>query len=253
MDRRCGGYIVNSVPGPSGHTYLDFNSPLSDARASKLIAGLEVASHDHVLDLGCVWGEFLLRVAESERSCIGTGIDADAQAIERGRLNVADRLLDDRVTLAVGDISAHEAVADVVIASGVSHAWGGTQLMLSALKRTVRSGGRVLIGDGIWRRPPTDAALQALEAKADDFLSCETMVDVAQAAGYRVLSVGEANDDEWEDFESRWCAGYERWLLAHADHPEATAARERVDDHRARWLHGYRGVLGFCYLTLVAP
>jgi cyclopropane fatty-acyl-phospholipid synthase-like methyltransferase len=245
--------FVSSVSGPSGHTYLEFNSPLSDARAAKLIADLGVCSQDHLLDLGCGWGEFLLRVAESEPSCIGTGIDVDAEAIERGRLNVADRRLDHRLTLAVGDISAHKAVADVVIAIGVSHAWGGTQPMLAALKRTVRRGGKVLIGDGIWHRPPTDAALQALEATADDFLSCAAMVDVAIAAGYRVLSVGEASDDEWDDFESRWCAGYERWLVAHADHPEATAARERVGDHRARWLHGYRGVLGFCYLTLVAP
>ena len=245
--------MVNSVPDPSGHTYLDFNSPLSDARAAKLIAGLGVASRGHVLDLGCGWGEFLLRVAESEPSCVGTGIDADVKAIERGRLNVADRGLDQRVTLAVGDISAYEAEADVVIASGVSHAWGGTQPMLAALKGTVRRGGKVLIGDGIWRRPPTDAALHALEATAEDFLSCAAMVDVALAAGYRVLAVSETNDDEWDDFESRWCSGYEQWLLANSSHPEAPAARERVDDHRSRWLHGYRGVLGFCYLTLAAP
>jgi cyclopropane fatty-acyl-phospholipid synthase-like methyltransferase len=246
------GRTVSSVPGPTGHTDLDFNSPLSDARAAKLIADLAVAPQDHVLDLGCGWAELLLRVAESELTCRATGIDAEADAVERGRRNASDRRLDDRVTLEVGDISTLEAVADVVIAVGVSHAWGGTQPMLTALKRLIRPGGKVLIGDGIWSCPPTDAALQALEAKADDFLSLAAMVDVAMAAGYRVLSVGEASVDEWDDFESRWCAGYERWLLANADHAEAPAARERVDDHRTRWLHGYRGVLGFAYLTLVA-
>jgi SAM-dependent methyltransferase len=250
---RCSGDIVSSVPGPSGHTYLDFNSPMSDGRAAKLIADLAVASQNHVLDLGCGWGEFLLRLAESEPTCRATGIDNDPESIERGRRNAADRRLDGRVTLEVGDISSYEAVADVVIAIGVSHAWGGTQLMLAALKKSVRPGGKVLIGDGIWRRPPTDAALQALEATADDFLLLAEMVDLAIAAGYRVLSVGEANDDEWDDFESRWCAGYERWLVVNVDHPEASAARERVDDHRARWLHGYRCVLGFAYLTLKVP
>jgi cyclopropane fatty-acyl-phospholipid synthase-like methyltransferase len=244
---------VNSSPGPSGHTYLDFNSPLSDARAAKLIADLGIASGDFVLDLGCGWGELLLRAVSSEEWCNGTGIDADAEAIERGSLNAADRGLDHRVTLEVGDVSSHDAQADVVIAIGVSHAWGGAQPMLAAIKHIVRPGGRVLIGDGIWRRPPTAAALEALDATADDFVSCAVLVDVALAAGYRVLSVGEANDDEWDDFESRWCSGYERWLLVNPDHPEAPAARARVDDHRARWLHGYRGVLGFCYLTLVAP
>ncbi len=226
---------------------------MSDARAAKLIADLAVAPQDRVLDLGCGWGEFLLRVAESEPTCRATGIDVDAEAIERGRRNASDRGLEGRVTLEVGDISVCDAAADVVIASGVSHAWGGTKQMLAALKRSVRPGGEVLIGDGIWRRPPTDAALQALDATADDFFSLASIVDAALASGYRVLAVAEANDDEWDDFESRWCAGYERWLLANADHPEAPAARERVDDHRTRWLLGYRGVLGFAYLTLVAP
>jgi SAM-dependent methyltransferase len=243
---------VNAGPGPSGHAYLDFNSPMSDARAAGLIAGLGVAPQDQVLDLGCGWAELLLRVAESEPTCRVTGIDSDAEAIERARRNASDRRLDGRVTLEVGDISTYEAVADVVVASGVSHAWGGTQPMLAALHRSVRPGGKVLIGDGIWSCPPTDAALQALEATADDFLSLAAIVDAAIAAGYRLLGVGEASDDEWDDFESRWCAGYERWLLANADHLEAPAARERVDDHRTRWLHGYRGVLGFAYLTLVA-
>ena len=140
----------------------------------------------------------------------------------------------------------------MVIASGVSHVWGGTLAMLDALKQSVRPGGKVLVGDGIWRRPPTDAALQALEATADDFLSCAAVVDAAIASGYRVLGVGEASENEWDDFESRWCSGYERWLLANPAHREASAARERVDDHRTRWLHGYCGVLGFAYLTLVA-
>jgi SAM-dependent methyltransferase len=247
-----GGYVVSLVPGPSGYTYLDFNAPMSDERAAKLIAGLAVTPQDHVLDLGCGWGEFLLRVAESEPTCRATGIDADTEMIERGRRNASDRRIDDRVTLEVGDISAFEAEANVVIASGVSHAWGGTQPMLAALKRSVRPGGKVLIGDGIWRCPPTDAALQALEATADDFLSLAAIVDAAIASGYRLLGISEVNDDEWDDFESGWCAGYERWLLANPAHPEAPAARERVDDHRTRWLHGYRGVLGFAYLTLVA-
>jgi cyclopropane fatty-acyl-phospholipid synthase-like methyltransferase len=241
------------MEGLSGHTYLDFNSPMSDERAARLIEGLAVAPQYQVLDLGCGWGEFLLRVAKSEPACRATGIDADAEAVKRGQRNASDRGLDDRVTLEVDDISACEAVAHVVIAIGVSHAWGGTQPMLAALKKAVRPGGQVLIGDGIWRHPPTDAALQALQATADDFLSLVAIVDASIASGFRVLSVSEANDDEWDDFESRWCSGYERWLLANADHPEAPAAREHVDDHRTRWLHGYRGVLGFAYLTLVAP
>ena len=110
----------------------------------------------------------------------------------------------------------------------------------------------MLVGDGIWSVPPTDAALAALDATPDDFLTFATIVDAAVAAGFRVLAAAEADGDEWDDFESRFCAGRERWLLANAEAPDADDVRATVDRHRAGWLHGYRGVLGFAYLTLGA-
>jgi hypothetical protein len=67
------------------------------------------------------------------------------------------------------------------------------------------------------------------------------------------LSVSVANSDEWDSFETRFCAGRERWLLEHPDAPDAAEVRAAVDNHRNGWLHGYRGVLGFAYLTLVRP
>ncbi len=72
------------------------------------------------------------------------------------------------------------------------------------------------------------------------------------AAGFGVLSVGEAGRQEWDDFESGCTAGYERWLLANPGHPEAADVRRRADAHRAGYLRGYRGVLGHSFLELVA-
>ena len=187
---------MSTVPGPSGHTYLDFNAPLSDRRAAALVAGVGPLADKRVLDLGCGWAELLLRILAAEPTATGVGIDNDTEH--------------------------------------------------------VRAGGVVLVGDGIWSVPPTDAALAALDAAPDDFLTFAALVDAAMTAGFRVLAAEEADRDEWDDFESRWCAGRERWLLANPAAPETDEVRAAVDRHRAGWLHGYRGVLGFAYLTLVA-
>jgi hypothetical protein len=117
----------------------------------------------------------------------------------------------------------------------------------------LRPGGQLLLGDGIWEQPPTDPALAALDAGSADFLSLADLVDAALDRGFRLLSLSVANADEWDRFESRWCAGRERWLLDHPDAPDAAAVRSVVDEHRNGWLHGYRGILGFAYLTLVLP
>jgi SAM-dependent methyltransferase len=238
---------------PSGHTYLDVNAPLSDARMAALIETLRPLDGATVLDLGCGWAELLLRLLAAEPSARGLGVDTDEDALARGRANAATRGLADRVRLENRDVHAVSEPADAVLAIGAGHAWGGSAGAVQAVRALTRPGGRVLLGEAVWDRPPTPAALRALDAEPGDFGTVAELADLAMASGLRLLALSVATLDEWDDFESRYCAGRERWLLAHPGHPDADRVRQAVDDHRRGWLHGYRGILGFAYLTLARP
>ena len=124
--------------------------------------------------------------------------------------------------------------------------------MLEAIREHLRHGDRLVVGDGFWETDPTPEAIAVLEPGPDELVPLAGLIDLAVACGYRVLAVSSASLDEWDSFESRWCGGIERWLLEHPGSPEAADQRATVDEHRHGWLHGYRGVLGFAYLTLVA-
>jgi DNA-binding SARP family transcriptional activator len=246
------------VPEPPrttpAHADLDFDSPLSDARAARIIRTLQPLHGARVVDVGCGWAELLLRIVAAEPSATAIGIDTDEAAIARGRANAAGRGLGRRVELHVADAKRWGTRgADVAICVGASHAWGGTAAALDALRETVRPGGRVLLGEGFWQRTPTGAALAALGGDPDNFRSLPQLVDLAVAHGLRPLDVAQASIDEWDAFESGHALGRERWLLANPDDPEAGRIRAEADEQRERWLHGYRGVLGFAYLTLVRP
>ena len=245
----------SAIDGPSGHTYLDFNAPLSDERAVDLIATLQPLAGAQVLDVGCGWGELLLRLLATEATSRGVGVDSDSEAIARGRSNAAARGLSSRVTLHDDDAGGWAGTpADVVLAVGVSHIWGGTASMLTALTDRVTPGGRVLIGDAFWERPLTARERVGLGVDPAEITTVPGLADLVDTAidcGYRPLAVSTATLDEWDDFESRWCAGRERWLLEHPDDVRAKEERAVVDEHRNGWLRGYRGVLGFGYLTLV--
>lgn len=54
-----------------------------------------------------------------------------------------------------------------------------------------------------------------------------------------------ATRGEWEEFESRYAANREEWLLVNGDHPEAEAVREKPDSTRDIWPRGYRDCFGF--------
>ena len=57
------------------HGGLTFNAPLSEGRASALVAALPISPGHHVLDLGCGWGELLLRILAAHTATTGTGVD----------------------------------------------------------------------------------------------------------------------------------------------------------------------------------
>ena len=141
---------VTDPDGPGRYRHLQFNAPLSEARADAIAGRLAAASPAEVLDIGCGWGELLLRVLEQAPAAVGTGIDTDAGALERGREGARRRGLAERARfreVAADDVTGR---ADVVICIGASHAWGGTTRALAAIAELLRTGGRLLLGDGLW-------------------------------------------------------------------------------------------------------
>jgi SAM-dependent methyltransferase len=239
------------------HEDLTFHGPLSISRADQLIRSLGRLDGQHVVDLGCGWAELLLRALATEPTATGDGVDKDAAAIEYGRANADVRGLADRVTLIAGDAAAWSGRdLDVLIVNGASQVWGGeptehTANALRAGRQLLRAGGRLLLGEGFWEREPTPAQLAAMSIPLRQYRSLPDLVDLALDHGYRLLALSQASLDEWDEFESRHALGRERWLLANTDSPPAGEIRARADAHRNAWLHGWRGVLGIAYLTLV--
>jgi SAM-dependent methyltransferase len=232
-------------------TDLTFNSPLDDVRVERLVGAVGPLAGARVVEVGCGWGELLLRFAAAEPSVRAVGIDRDAAAVGYGSANAAARGLAQQVELVVGDAAGWEpGAADVAVCVGASHALGGTPQALAWLRAAVRPGGRVIFGEGIWERPPTGAATAALGGDPAEFGTLADLVALAAEAGLRPWDVSVASVEEWDAFESGYARGWERWLRANPDDPEADTVRADADTHRERWLRGYRGVLGFAYLVL---
>ena len=206
---------------PGFYEHLTFNAPLSDARADALVGRLAAA----------------------------LGVDTEERHLERARARARARGVANRVTFQNRPGDELTEPSDVVICIGSSHAFGDTPaLALAALRPLVRPGGRLVLGEGTWEvRGPVEP-----DRVWDDVVALPSvagLVDLAVEAGYRPLWVEAADEDELFAFESGYLADLEEWLMHHDD----VAVRARADEHRSRWLHGYRNAFGFAYLTLGVP
>jgi len=245
------------------HKHLTFMAPLSEDRADRLIRFLAGGPAGEIVDIGCGWGELLLRVVASSHDLHGTGIDTDGDAIAQAQQLATERRLADRITLIVGDAKADLAQnAASAVCIGASQAWASTDtvdepldygLALRSLRGIVHPGGRVVYGEGIWSAPPTAEAIAPLAGRLDEFVTFAELVELAVSSNFMPVAFHEASLDEWDIFESGYSARYATWLARHpGDHPDAQEVRDLARKQRAANLGGYRGILGMAYLELVA-
>jgi SAM-dependent methyltransferase len=233
---------------PALHDNLSFIAPLSEARADRLAAWLaEDLDGGTVADAGCGWAELLLRTAQAAPGSTAVGVDLADDLLAEGRRRASERGLADRVRLVAGDAAVHvpERV-DALVAIGATQIWGpdvvrgeplGYAAALRAMRRRLPPHGRLLYGEGIWSQPPTPAATAPLAGRDDEFLFLPELVELAGTSGFEVVEVDEATQEEWDAFEDGFTASL----------PPDRAATQRASYHQ-----GYRGVLGFAYLQLLA-
>jgi cyclopropane fatty-acyl-phospholipid synthase-like methyltransferase len=244
------------------HHDLTFLAPLSEARASRLVAFLAANEPSTVLDVGCGWGELLLRVLEAVPSARGLGVDLDEEATAAANRRAADRGLAERATFEPRDAREVTGPFGAISCIGASQIWGPNvseaqsldyAAALSALRLLLPRGGRLGYGEGIWSAPPTRAASTPLSGRDDEFVTLGALVTLAKEHGFAVMAAHEADLDEWDVFESGFAAGYARWLAEHdPDDPVAEEVRALAARRHTAYFDGYRSILGFAYLELIA-
>ncbi len=222
---------------------MRWNTPLSEQHAEELLDHLALTGATSIVDLGCGWGELLLRAA-ARTPARAVGLDTDPTGLDRGRRAARERGL--RVRFVEQAAESWRDTADRALCIGSAHTLGGSRAMLTRLAEIVPRG-RALIGDGCWESPPTEAA-QAIFG--DNVLPLADLTQACGDAGWQVLHLTTANQHEWDDFESRHRAGLREWLLTDPAHPRAARVKAEQDTREREYLTAYRGVLGFAYLVL---
>jgi hypothetical protein len=229
------------------HARLVWNTPLAEGHAEQLLATLEIPGGAMVTDLGCGWGELLLRALLTHPGTTGVGVDISPAAIVRGQHRAHALGLEGRVHFERGQASRWADHADALICIGSTHAWESTEAALDALGRGLRRHGKLLLGQGFWVAEPT----LSIRDRFGDLPDLAGLIELCAEHGLRPIHLSVATPAEWDEFEVGWTAGLELAAVERAGTAEAEQLTAFADQRRRDYFRGYRGMLGFAYLVLV--
>ncbi|MFK4189577.1 SAM-dependent methyltransferase [Streptomyces sparsogenes] len=230
------------------HTDHPIKSPLDDDSVARLLERGLPKDGGRVLDLGCGGGEWLLRALAVRPGLRAEGVDTSEVALAQADAAARDRGVRERLVLhhQKAEDFVSEEPFDVVLSFGAAHAFGGLLPTLAAARRHLAPGGRVLIGDGFWERPPSQEAIEML----GDFADLATTVDRVVADGWTPIDGHVSTRHELDAYEWACWGSLAAWALDHPDDPDSSHALETAGIRRGEWLHVYRETWGFVSLVL---
>jgi cyclopropane fatty-acyl-phospholipid synthase-like methyltransferase len=224
-------------------------APMSEGNLERLLTRAKLPPHARILDLGCGEAAWLTRALALYPDATADGVDISEIALaEAARRGLSDRLRLHRTPAA--DFTA-DAPYDLVLSVGATHAFGGLAPTLSAVRDHLRPGGLALVGEGFWERTPSAELLARLGAEPDEYADLGGTVERMESAGFATVYGHTSTLEEWDEYEWSWTGTLTRWALDHPG-PDGEAALAAAREHRDLWLDGYRGVLGFVTLLLIA-
>lgn len=231
------------------HRNHAFCNPVAATRMDEAVDQMSLRPGQRLVDIGAGKGELLIRAAE-RLGVRGVGVELAEAFAEEARRRAAERGQARLVTIEHADATDYIARCadesfDGACCVGSSHALGSYEVTLREIARLTRPGGRLLVGEGYWRKRPDPDYLEALGGAEDESRPHADNVAIGEAMGLTPLWARTAGEEEWDAYEWLYSAAVEDFAREHPDDPDADAMLDRIRRWRRAYLRWGRDTLGF--------
>ncbi len=230
------------------------HNPLTSEKLAALGQALHLTPGTRVLDLASGSGEMLCTWAHAHR-IVGTGVDISTQFTASARARAAELGVAERVVFIHADASGYVADEPVDLAACVGATWIGNGVVgtIELLRRSLRAGGMLLIGEPYWRRePPDQDTVEACHANnTDDFRLLPELLEQFGELGYDVVEMVLADQDSWDRYRAAQWLNTRRWLDRNPTDELADELRAELSRGPVSYARYEREYLGWGVFALI--
>src|SRR5262245_21808242 len=193
------------------HGHMAILNPVSPSGVSACLDALGPSKGDTVIDVGCGKGEMLIRLAEPH-DIHGIGLDTHPAFRKIAEAEESRRVGPGRITFHLTEAGQYPVPPNsfaAAICFGSTHAFGDFKAALRSLAGWVRPKGRILIGDGYWKKEPDPGYLSLLGARRDELEDHAGNLALGTDAGLTPLFDRTTTLAEWDAYEDLYAQSVE--------------------------------------------
>ncbi len=227
-------------------------NPLAESKLRLLGEICRMTPGMRQLDLACGKGELLASWSVAY-GLHGVGVDISKVFLDAARARADELAVSDRIRFVEADAGTYEDESDaydIVSCLGATWIGGGLAGTLDLMRRPLRPGGLALVGECYWITPPPPQAYDSLQVPEGSFGSLADTEERFDAAGFELLEMVLANQDDWDRYvASQWWT-LSDWLRANPSDPDHAAVRDFLTRARRSHLEYGRQYLGWGVFVL---
>ena len=228
---------------------MDNCNPLHSATLDHAIELLSLNRSDRAIDFGAGKCEFLIRLIQ-KYGVHATAVELPGGLIEQATETIRHRIPPGKMTIVLQEAQTYLDQGqfdpyDVGVCIGSTHAFGGYEKTLQALKRAIRPGGQLLVGDLYWKQSPSAEFLTFLNSSEVDVGTHEAHWVAAENQGLTPLWFHAASEDDFHSYESSTSKAIEDYVAENPDDPDSKEMLERSRNWRKAMSKWGKSTWGF--------
>jgi len=228
------------------------HNPFDAAKLATLGAALRLPAGATVLDLACGSGEMLCTWAR-DHGIRGTGVDLSSVFVGSAQRRAGELGVAGAVRFVHGDAAGHVADEPVDVASCLGATWigGGMEGTVALLRRSVRPGGMLLVGEPYWRCTPDATALASFGVAPGEWSDLPGLVTRFDELGCDLVEMVLADPDTWDRYAAAQWLTIRRFVDAHPDDELTPQFREELATAPLHHVRHQREYLGWGVFVLM--